>query len=153
MNQAVSSILEQKKRSVVTIAPRGTLQEAARLMNREGIGSLVVQDEKEEILGIISERDLLHRIADAEEDIRHLLVSQVMTPREQLLVARPADTVGQLMSVMTQNQVRHIPVLSTDPPFKLTGMISIGDLVKSRLSDSRTENRFLKDYISGLYPG
>ena len=54
---------------------------------------------------------------------------------------------------MTRNPVRHIPVFGNDPPFKLVAMISIGDLVKARLRDSRRENRFLKDYISGRYPG
>ena len=153
MGQKIETILASTRRAVVTISPEASLQTAARLMNRERIGSLVVMDEGESIVGILSERDILKGFADADADIREMEVRRVMTHREKLIVGQSSDTVGQLMAVMTRNQVRHIPILSRDEPYRLIGMISIGDLVNAKLSDSHTENRFLRDYIAGTYPG
>ncbi|MBN1196687.1 MAG: CBS domain-containing protein [Candidatus Aminicenantes bacterium] len=152
MELAIASILKENRRTVVTIGPEATLQEAARRMNEERIGSLVVVDDRGEIQGILSERDIMRRFADSEDDSRGIEVRHVMTPKEKLIVGQGRDTVEQLMAVMTRNQVRHIPILSDSEPFRLEGMISIGDLVKARLTDTHAENRLLQDYISGRYP-
>jgi len=153
MEQKIEAILRRTRRAVVTIAPDASLQTAARLMNRERIGSLVVVDEADNIAGILSERDVLRGFADADADIRDMEVRRIMTHREKMIVGQSSDSVGQLMAVMTRNQIRHIPILSRDEPYRFIGMISIGDLVNARLSDSHTENRFLRDYIAGTYPG
>lgn len=153
MENNVEAILRRTRRAVVTITPDASLQTAARLMNRERIGSLMVVDEGENIVGILSERDVMRGFADADADIRDMEVRRVMTHREKLIIGQSDDTIEQLMAVMTKNQVRHIPILSREEPYRIIGMISIGDLVNARLSDSHTENRFLRDYIAGTYPG
>ena len=86
----------------------------------------------------------------SQTNVKGLAIKDVMTPREKLIVARADDDVNDLMGAMTQNRVRHIPVV--DEHDKVVGMVSIGDIIKAMLKDKDYQIRHLKDYIESKYP-
>lgn len=146
-------ILGHKGTEVVTIRPDQTVHDAICELNRHKIGAIVVTDESGEIRGILTERDILHmcgercgRLDDSSAAGTECpaLVSDVMTA--ELVITVPDDTLDYAMGVMTQNRVRHLPVLDDG---RLAGIVSIGDLVRALLSEAEYENRMLRDYIQG----
>jgi len=140
----VWEILRSKGSRVVTVSPRQAVVEAIALMNENGIGALVVLSEKEEILGIISERDVLRRVLKTPTPDLQRPVEDFMT--KDIIVGVPEDRAGYVMGVMTKNRLRHLPIMDKG---KLVGIISIGDVVKVKLEETEFENRHLREYITG----
>jgi CBS domain-containing protein len=139
----IDSILQAKGRTVATIDPEASMGDAARALAVHGIGALVVSSDGERIEGILSERDIARAIgargADAlGERVRDLMTSDVTT-------CTGRDTVDGLMEVMTARRIRHLPVVEDD---RLAGIVSIGDVVKHRLDELKTETQTLHDYIA-----
>jgi len=140
----VRHILHGKGRDVVTIATTATVCDAAKLLTEKRIGALVVRDESGRLAGIISERDLVRAVAEGGAAAFGELVRDHMTPDPE--TCTEADTVESLMEVMTRGRFRHIPVL--DERRQLCGMVSIGDVVKTRIAETVSEAAALRDYIS-----
>lgn len=140
----VRHILQGKGRDVVAISESATITEAARLLTDKRIGALVVRDEGGQLSGIISERDLVHAIALAGAAALTAKVADHMTPGPETCVE--SDTVESLMEAMTHGRFRHVPVL--DDEERLCGMVSIGDVVKTRIAETVSEAAALRDYIS-----
>jgi CBS domain-containing protein len=140
----VRHILHGKGRDVVSIATSASLTEAAKLLTDRKIGALVVKDKAGSLTGIFSERDLVHAIARGGCDALSDPVSQHMTPAPETCVE--SDTVDSVMEVMTRGRFRHVPVL--DDQCGLCGMVSIGDVVKTRIAETVSEAAALRDYIS-----
>lgn len=140
----VRHILHGKGRDVVCISPAATLAEAAKLLTDRKIGAVVVRDRGGELNGIFSERDLVHAVASSGAAALSDQVSMHMTPAPETCVE--TDTVESVMEVMTRGRFRHVPVL--DDRFMLCGMISIGDVVKTRIAETVSEAAALRDYIS-----
>lgn len=140
----VRHILQGKGRDVVTIADTATVCEAAKLLTARKIGALVVKDTKEDVIGIISERDLVRAIAESGAASFTDPVSAHMTPAPETCVE--TDTVESVMEVMTRGRFRHVPVL--DDRAGLCGMVSIGDVVKTRIAETVNEAAALRDYIT-----
>jgi len=140
----VRHILHGKGRDVVCIGPAATLTEAARLLTDRKIGAVVVRDQNGELSGILSERDLVHAIAGGGAAALSDQVAMHMTPAPETCCE--TDTVETVMEVMTRGRFRHVPVL--DDRFVLCGMISIGDVVKTRIAETVSEAAALRDYIS-----
>jgi CBS domain-containing protein len=138
----IRDILRGKGTEVATISPEATIHEAMTILVNRRIGSLVVTDEKRKIAGIITERDILRECTARSERIKETLVREVMTT--DLIIGVPDDEVGYVMGIMTQNRIRHLPVMSDE---HLEGLISIGDVVKAQLEETEFENRYLKDFI------
>ena len=137
----VSDILQKKGEHLYTITPDTPLREAIQTLNQNNIGSLLVLD-GEELVGIITERDIL-RAADAEEvQLSALQVRDLMT--SDLVTCTPEMPLAKVMALMTEKRIRHLPVLADD---QLAGLISIGDVVKTRLEESEAEAQELKNYI------
>jgi CBS domain-containing protein len=128
----------------VCISPAATLAEAAKLLTDRKIGAVVVRDRGGELNGIFSERDLVHAVASSGAAALSDQVSMHMTPAPETCVE--TDTVESVMEVMTRGRFRHVPVL--DDRFMLCGMISIGDVVKTRIAETVSEAAALRDYIS-----
>jgi CBS domain-containing protein len=128
----------------VCISPAATLAEAAKLLTDRKIGAVVVRDRGGELNGIFSERDLVHAVANSGAAALSDQVSMHMTPAPETCVE--TDTVESVMEVMTRGRFRHVPVL--DDRFMLCGMISIGDVVKTRIAETVSEAAALRDYIS-----
>ena len=140
----VRHILHGKGRDVVAVAGTATICEAAKLLTEKRIGALVVRDESGALTGIISERDLVRAIAEGGAAAFGELVREHMTPDPE--TCTEGDTVESLMEVMTRGRFRHIPVL--DENMQLCGMVSIGDVVKTRIAETVSEAAALRDYIS-----
>ena len=140
----VRHILHGKGRDVVAIDSSATIIEAAKLLTDKKIGALVVQDKSGALTGIISERDLVQAIAQGAAAALQEQVGDHMTPAPKTCVE--TDTVETVMEVMTRGRFRHVPVL--DDNMRLCGMISIGDVVKTRIAETVSEAAALRDYIS-----
>lgn len=140
----VRHILYGKGRDVVAIAEGASIADAARLLTDRRIGALVVTDGDGRLTGIISERDLVRAIAAAGADALTQSVGEHMTPEPETCVE--TDTVESLMETMTRGRFRHVPVL--DEGLMLCGMVSIGDVVKSRIAETVSEAAALREYIS-----
>lgn len=144
----VRDILKGKGAEVATIGAEETVRDAVRKLVEKNIGSLLVLDERGGIAGIITERDVLKQCNQRLDSINALKVKEVMT--KDLIVASPDDDLDYVENIMTQNRVRHLPIVAGK---KLEGIISIGDLVNLLRGECKVENRYLQDYISGKYPG
>ncbi|GAK61243.1 putative signal transduction protein with CBS domains [Candidatus Vecturithrix granuli] len=146
----VVEILAQKSSQVYTINPRSLVTEALQMLDAKHIGALLVLDEEQKIQGIISERDILHLFADAKRSAQDTRVQDIMTPASRLIIGDKDDEVEYVMNIMTNNRVRHLPII--DKKGTLVGLISIGDVIKVLLKDAEYEKKLLLDYIQGKYP-
>ncbi len=137
----VSAILKQKGADVETTHPEVSVAEAARRLTGKGIGSLVVCEPQGKVVGILSERDIIKGISTHGQAVVGLPIKSIMTGG--IITCAPDDQVKHIMSVMTRQRVRHIPVLVDR---KLVGIVSIGDVVKSRLGQTELEVNVLRDH-------
>jgi CBS domain-containing protein len=139
----VESILRLKGTEVTTIAPEATVKRAADWLRAKNIGSVVVTSGNS-ILGVISEREIVHALSQFGEQVASMTVKDIM--RHGLVTVAPEDDLSRVMKLMTRHRVRHMPVLRDG---KLCGIISIGDVVKHRLDDLELEANILRDaYIA-----
>ncbi len=138
----VQAILEGKGSNIVSIRPEASVAEAAKLLTEHRIGSVIVLGESGEIAGILSERDLVRGLAMHGGAVAGRPVSEFMS--RDVLTCRPADTIGDLMAVMTRRRVRHLPVVEDGA---LLGIVSIGDVVKCRLDEAALEVESLRQYV------
>lgn len=141
----ISDVLDRKGRQVYRIDSEDSVLTAVEQMARHQTGSLVVQ-EGSEIVGIFTERDLAMRVVLPQRDTRATLVGEVMTP--QVFCVAPEMRLSDAMALMTQQRVRHLPVVESGA---VCGVVSIGDLVKCVASDQEMELRYLAAYIRGEY--
>jgi len=139
----VKHILGDKGRDVVTIQSDATLTEAARELARHRIGALVVKNEDGSILGVISERDIVRAVSEASVFALPKPVSAYMT--RAVATCSEADTVDSLMETMTMGRFRHLPVVEEE---RLVGIVSIGDVVKTRIAETVQEATSLREYIA-----
>jgi CBS domain-containing protein len=138
----VSQILRSKGDTVFTVTPTETIAAVAALLHSRRVGALIVLD-AERVAGIVSERDVVRGLAEGGAAALGLPVSGVMTRDVQF--ANPGETVDSLLSRMTDRRIRHLPVCEKD---RLVGIVSIGDLVKSKISEVEAEADGLKAYIA-----
>ena len=139
----VRHILQQKGRDIVAIPPTATLRDAAQLLAKKRIGALLIKDGAA-LAGILSERDLVRAIAAEGADALDRKVAAYMT--KSVATCTESDTVEDLMEMMTRGRFRHVPVIDADKT--LCGLVSIGDVVKSRIAETLNEANSLRDYIS-----
>lgn len=147
----IRDILKDKGGEVATIGAGRTVHEAVRELNSHRIGALVVTSDDGSIQGIVSERDVLRSAAETWDDggekaarLRDRPVVGIMT--REVICAVPDDELDYAMGIMTQNRIRHLPIVDEG---KLVGIISIGDVVRANLNQVAYENRMLKDYVQG----
>lgn len=141
----VQSILGVKGTDIVTISSGASLADAVQTMRDASVGALVVSDDGAHIAGIVSERDVVRALANHGASVLGRPVSSAMSA--DVVTCRRGDSVESLMRSMTERRIRHLPVVDDDGV--LGGIISIGDVVKSRLGELESENRHLVDYIHG----
>ena len=139
----VEHILAGKGHSVVTIEPERTLLETARLLAEKRIGAVVVSDADHAVLGIVSERDIVRAVARSGAAALDEPVSQHMTAKVVTCTGRSA--IRELMELMTDKKFRHVPIVEDG---RLTGIVSIGDIVKQRVAEIEAEQRALREYIA-----
>ncbi len=141
----VTQMFKQKKaHRIVTIRPETTVPDAAKILKQEHIGALMIMGNDGALAGIISERDIVRAIPKYGADFLSLSVEKLMT--RSVVTCGPDARVHQIMEEMTNRHFRHMPVLEDG---KLIGMISIGDVVKSRLDELETEGAHMRNFIAG----
>ncbi len=139
----INSILTHKGDEVATVTPDSTVADALRALADHGIGALVVSADGRAVDGILSERDIVRALsADGAATLEHP-VDRLMT--DTVVTCSREDTVDSLMATMTERRVRHVPVVEDGV---LSGIISIGDVVKHRVGELESGTRHLKDYIT-----
>ncbi len=138
----ISAILNAKGTEVIATGPAETVAATARLLNYQRIGAVLVRDAKDNVIGVISERDIIHGIAVNGARALDMEVRELMT--REVVSCKPTDTISEVMRVMTTHRFRHLPVMEDGT---LKGVISIGDVVKHRLDESELETRVLRDYV------
>jgi len=137
----VSDILAEKGSLVFSAAPQATVAQVAEQLSTNRIGSvLVLQDN--EVIGVVSERDLVRAMAQHGGTALAMEARQVMT--REVVTCDPDDTIEQVMSTMTRGRFRHLPVMRHG---ELLGLVSIGDVVQARLTETQVEAEALKAYI------
>jgi CBS domain-containing protein len=137
----ISQILRTKRSDVVVISPEATLRGAIATMVREHVGALVVVDDDQRLMGVVSEREIIHQLDTENPGV--MLNAPVRTVmRTDVPIAAIEDTVRSVMEVMTAVRARHVPVVRYGRPI---GIVSLGDVVKSRLNETMQENNVLKD--------
>ncbi|MFZ5675955.1 MAG: CBS domain-containing protein [Pseudomonadota bacterium] len=139
----VAQILNAKGRAVVTAGPGDTVLAVAQILSAKKIGAVVIVDAQGRIGGIVSERDIVRAIAAGGAQALEKPVKEFMTAKVR--TCAPRDTEAELMSLMTDHRVRHLPVVEAG---KLGGMISIGDVVKYRIEAIEREAEEMKSYIA-----
>ena len=137
-------ILSRKDSGTITIKSGAKISEAIDLLSDNNIGAVIVSDDGHTVAGILSERDIVHGFQRSGASLLETQVSDVMTTDIQ--TCTPSDTLRNLLAIMTERRVRHLPVIEDD---RLAGIVSIGDVVKIRLDDLVTEAEALRGYISG----
>jgi CBS domain-containing protein len=138
----VEGILKAKGSRVVTITPRETVARAVAVLAGENIGALIVSTDGQRVEGVLSERDVVHGLARDGAALLDRTVESVMT--RNIYTSAPGDAVDRLMSQMTDRRIRHLPVVVDG---RLRGIVSIGDVVKSRLDEIERETEALREYI------
>ena len=141
----IDELLDKKGLSVETIKKEESLKTAIKVMNEKHIGALITVDDNGDVAGILSERDLLMICSECAPD-KNRIVKDHMTPKSKLITLKMEDNLQTAMKIFTEKKIRHLPVLDNE---KLTGIISIGDVVKELLEVVEEENKYLKEYVMG----
>jgi len=139
----VQHLLDSKGREIISIVQNASVFDAIKLMAERGVGSLLVMD-GDELKGIVTERDYARKVIIKGRSSESTPVADIMTT--ELVTASSEQSVKDCMGLMTERRIRHLPVVTDG---KVTGMISIGDLVQAIISDQKEEIEQLEQYISG----
>ena len=140
----VRHIVSVNGKDVATAGPDATIADAARVLKERNIGALVIITEDGRLAGILSERDLVRGLPEHGADLLALKVKDRMTA--DVTTCSPDDRVDAIMKKMTEGRFRHLPVVEDG---RLAGIVSIGDVVKSRLEELESEASTLREYIAG----
>ncbi|MBV9538577.1 MAG: CBS domain-containing protein [Acidisphaera sp.] len=140
----VAAILRHKGFHVAAVGPTVAVSEIARMLTDRRIGAVLVQDAADHMLGIVSERDIIHCLSANGARALEMTAGQLMT--RALKTVTPQTTVREAMTIMTAARIRHLPVLDDG---ELVGIISIGDVVKARIMQQEQEVDELKAYVAG----
>lgn len=142
MASTVSAVLQQKGSEVITITPGQSVTSLARLLTTRRIGAAPVVDESGRLVGIVSERDIVHGVVEHGEAVMAMPVERLMT--REVRTCAPQDAIAELMETMTMQRIRHLPVIRGG---RLAGIVSIGDVVKQQLHEAQFELESLRNYI------
>jgi CBS domain-containing protein len=143
----VGSILKHKNQNIWSVSPEVWVYGAIEIMADKHIGALLVISDGV-LLGVVSERDYARKVILQGKSSKETQVKEIMTT--PVISAAPADTVEDCMRIMTDNRIRHLPVVENE---KVLGVVSIGDLVKWIISAHEETIHQLHHYIAGTYPG
>ncbi|MBA3991081.1 MAG: CBS domain-containing protein [Propionibacteriales bacterium] len=137
----ISDVLRSKSSALVTLSPDATVRDLVDLLAEHNIGAVIVGDDANPVAGIVSERDVVRGLVSGTT-ILESLVADIMTTTVK--TAAPSDSVDDLMRIMTEHRIRHVPVVVDG---QLKGIVSIGDVVKSRIGELEFERDQLESYV------
>jgi CBS domain-containing protein len=138
----IADLLRHKGSDVATVPPGISVAGLLEDLDRHNVGAMVVSDEAGTVVGIVSERDVVRKLHERGAELLHAHVSEIMTT--SVVTCEPTETVDSLASIMTERRIRHMPVVSDG---RLVGIVSIGDVVKSRLDEIEREAEEMREYI------
>jgi CBS domain-containing protein len=141
----VAAILKDKGRAVETVTGNTTLVEVVRRLSARRIGAVVVCGARGEVVGVVSERDIVRMLTSYGGDALSRSASEAMT--SEIECCRESDTIDELMSRMTKGRFRHLPVVEDG---ELVGIVSIGDVVKHRVAEVELEASAMRSYITAV---
>ena len=144
--EPVRNVLSHKGHQVASISPEASVYDAIALMAEKGIGALLVTSQGK-LVGILSERDYARKVVLKGKHTRDASVSEIMS--SPVLTVRPDETIEECMKIVTENRIRHLPVMEDD---RIVGIVSIGDLVKWIVTEQQKTIKELESYITGRYP-
>ena len=139
----LTDVLHSKDPEIIRIGMNDKIADAARLLTERRIGALLVDDEDGKLVGILSERDIVRGLGPHGADLHDVKVSDLMT--RDLIRCSADDSVNEAMAMMTDRRIRHLPVFEGE---ELVGFISIGDLVKCRITEVQAEAEAMRAYIA-----
>lgn len=142
----VEQILNDKGREVVTLKAEHTLKEAAQLLDDRKIGAVVTLGQNNEIIGVLSERDIVRQVARQGAAALDMPVGSAMS--RSVVTVHAQTPIDEALQTMTDRRIRHLPVVHNE---RLTGVISIGDLVKWKIAEAEAEAQAMKSYLSAQY--
>jgi CBS domain-containing protein len=144
----ISDVLAHKARhtgsAVVTIAPSGSVRDLLELLAEQGIGAVIVLGADDTVIGIVSERVVVRRLGEFGAGLLDMPVEQIMT--RTVVTCAPDDDLDEVATTMTDRRVRHMPVVDDG---SLAGLLSIGDVVFSRIQQHEVDRGQLEQYITG----
>ena len=140
---SVKDILANKGHDIYAVSDGADLREAISLLNEKNIGVVLVTDNAGKLAGILSERDVIRKSLAQETGFRDELVSRFMT--KDVFTVSSETSVDDVMAIMTNSKIRHVPVLDGDD---IKGLISIGDVVKRKIADAENEAAMMREYIA-----
>jgi CBS domain-containing protein len=145
----IKEILAKKGSEVFTLSPDNKICDAIKEFSDRKIGSAVITDKAGRVQGIFTERDALNCFKN-KMDYQTTPLKKIMTPHEDLIIAAPDDDIQYVMSMMTEHRIKHIPIIEKG---KLAGIVSIGDVVKAQMIESKQITKKYLDYIGDIpYP-
>ena len=139
----VEQLLSGKGHDVISVQPHRTLAEAIRTLSEKRIGAVIVMGANGALVGILSERDIIRALGELGAGALESAVSRSMTSK--VVTCRPQTSVDELMEIMTTGRFRHVPVVENG---RVTGIVSIGDVVKHRVAAIEAESQAMRDYIA-----
>jgi len=147
LSDTIAMVLKEKGQNIWSLDPEALVYDAIEMMANKHVGALLVTSDGK-LVGIISERDYARKVILQERSSKQTQVKEIMT--SSVVVVRPDQTIEDCMRLMTENRIRHLPVVENE---KVLGVVSIGDLVKWVVSAQAETIHQLQHYIAGGYPG
>lgn len=139
----VAQVLKEKGNEIISVGEGATVMDALGVLKERRIGAVLVRREDGAIAGVLSERDVVRALPDQGGALLDQPVTVLMT--RDVITCGSEDSMDRVMALMTEHRIRHVPVIDSG---EMTGMISIGDVVKSRIAESENEAAALKSYIA-----
>lgn len=139
----VASILRGKGSDIITANTDDEVSVICKILSEHKIGAILVMDQEKKLAGVISERDIVRALSESGNSCLICKAKDLMTSK--VISCSPTDTIDEVMSLMTEKRIRHLPVIDDG---NLTGFISIGDVVKSRMDQVEREAEAMRDYIA-----
>ena len=139
----VETILRKKGDTVIAVEPHCLVSAAAQILHDNRIGAALVRNAAGKVVGILSERDIVRGVARNGSTCLTMRVEELMT--SPIVTCAPTDSIDHIMELMTERRVRHLPVMDEG---RLAGIVSIGDVVKQRISEIEHESEALRQYIA-----
>jgi len=150
MNKKLKVLFKERGNVIHSVSGSTPLKEAVDLMNHHHIGALMVITIDGDIEGILTERDVMKKLSSTDEVVGHLAVRDIMTPTEKVIYTTGSESIGDIMKLLTENSIRHIPIVNADGA--LEGILSMRDVIRIMLKDSVKMQKTLTEYILGTYP-
>lgn len=144
----IEDIVKGKGKTLFTVKKNTSAFEAATILDEHRVGVLMVMDEKGNVAGILSERDILYKCYKTDTPLKEKKVEDLMTTVEDIIVGKSDDTPRRMMNIMVTQNIRHIPIIDGDA---ITGIVSIEDLLKMILENTEVESRKLREYIQNPF--